>query len=409
MKTQSELKVFSNNGYDYIYLDYSKDGKRIRINTKFQYDKNYCTKALMFNTKAEDYEIKNKAIEKLKWAVDHYIEKCIKDNRKISQKELNHFIAGNGVDVKESFPETRQKFKNLLQYYDEFLLTKKRELAESSYKNYKTLSVALNNYQESKKTKLTFQSINKEFCLDFNDWLLNQGLIDMTINKRFACLKVFLRDIEERDIFYFKPNVLRFSIKKFSSEIVTLTLDELKNLQKLDLKGNENWQKVLDVFILNCFMGLRYADLQQVKKSNFYKDQDNDFFYKTYNQKTQTEIIIPILPTAFAILQKYGFDIPMFHNVVFNRTLKDILTFHKLFEDQVIKHSMVNGNIREEKFMRRELISSHTCRRTFVTNSLKNNVNISNLMAATGHKKINTVSRYLERKTDKQDFKKLDQ
>lgn len=405
MKTQSELKVIN----DYICIYYSQNYQTIRINTKFRYDKNYCTKQLLFNSKAQDYELKNISINKLKNTVDIYIGKCIKDNRKATQKDCQEFINYNTFDKNKPVPQPK-KDKELLDYYKEYLQTKQREIAISSYKNYKTLENALKEYEDLKNITLTFENINsKEFCLNFRDFLLEvQGLIDVTINKRFSCLKTFLKDIQDNDIYYFKPQVLKYTVSKFESEIITLSLDELRKLENLDLKTNEKWQKVRDVFILNCFMGLRYSDLMALKNSDFLTDKNGNVFYKNYNAKTQIEVIIPILQTALRLLNKYNYQLPNIANAIFNKELKNILTFYHLFEEPVIKHYMENGEIKEQQFKRRELISSHTCRRCFITNSLINNVNLSNLMKATGHKKLSTVSRYMERRTDFEDFKKLE-
>ena len=80
--------------------------------------------------------------------------------------------------------------------------------------------------------------------------------------------------------------------------------------------------KMIDLFVLNCYMGMRWSDLNTIEKGVFQKDTDGNISYTKVNEKTDETIVIPVLPTAKRILEKYQYKLPKYTQQYFNRELK---------------------------------------------------------------------------------------
>lgn len=422
MKTHSELKKVKVGEYTYIYVLYKHKGVLIRINTKNKYVPSCMNKDLTYNSKMLNYvELNQKTLE-LKRKVDDYLSFKTKHGsiHRISQKECLKYVKEGEKSIMLSGPFLEmftQKPKTLTELLDEFYQFKKDELNNRlSYKDYKSLINSLKDFQTSKKIKLTLEKMNTpEFMVQYRNFLSEKrpdgyltkgGLNDNTINKRFSTLKTFFRWVEDKEIYKFKSVVHRFKIQKFDNDPVVLTMEEIENLYTMNI-DNPTWGKIRDVFICNCFMGLRISDLKTIKREEFHLDEDGDYILVKENLKTKTKSEILIDGICLDILKKYEFQLPEFSDQYFNTQLKKLLEDKKLFEDMVIKKKRVNKEIKDYSIMRRKLISSHSCRRTFITIGILKNIPLNILMMSSGHKQIQTLQKYMKKVMMKEELRKI--
>jgi integrase len=378
-------------------------------------------KDLTFNTRMVNFvDLNNKTIE-LKRQVDEYIGHKIKIGliHKISQSECVRFIK-EGPDSLRFYnitPKYNVK-KTINDYFDDFYNFKKEELNNRpSYKDYLTLSNSIKDYQKYHKTQLTFDIMNdKEFMVKYRNFLSEKrgkeyisrgGLNDNTINKRMTCLKTFFKWCEEKELFTFKSIVHNFPSPKYHNNIVVVTKEEILNLLELKFE-NKTWEKIRDVFVCNCFLGLRISDLKTLGKKDFVLDKDGDYILIKENKKTNIRVEIPVVGTCLKILTQYDFELPKFSDQYFNSQLKLLLEDKDLFGEPVTKKRRVNRDVQDKSVPRRKLISSHTCRRTFITLGISENVPINSLMLSSGHKQIQTLQKYMKKVLDKKSFKKID-
>ena len=85
-----------------------------------------------------------------------------------------------------------------------------------------------------------------------------------------------------------------------------------------------------------------------------------------------------------------------------------MLEVNNLFPEPITKVRRVNKNNQDKVYLKRELISSHTCRRTFITLGISSLIPINTLMLSTGHKQIQTLQKYMKKVQDKESFKRID-
>lgn len=419
MKTQSELKVYPTGTYKYIYCYYKLNGKTLKIPTYYKYEDGKMTKETLYKSTMPDYIDKNAKILKIKSEVDRYIANKLRTRLtykvvEISQKECLAYINRERIQ-----DPTTKELKQLvidkegvIHHYENFYKLKADIHNPSKIKYYISLKNALIDYQNYIKKDLTFNMLNTvEFCADFRKFLsikhpegyLTEGLLnDNTICKRFKSLKTFFRYLGDSQIYNFKDSVKHFATLQFDINRFSLTELEIKSLYEHEFNLTSE-RKIIDLFCLNCYLGLRFSDLYTLKKNDFTFDGENYTIIKE-TKKTKDIVEIPITPFALVILQKYNFDLPKFSNQYFNRTLKDIFEKHDLFHESIVKKNRVLGEIHDLEILKRQYISSHTARRSFITNCLHRNIPLNLIMAATAHKDIASVNKYIVKKQDTERF-----
>src|SRR5206468_11509389 len=109
-----------------------------------------------------------------------------------------------------------------------------------------------------------------------------------------------------------------------------LSQDEIEKLERVQLP-NKDQELKRDIFLFSCYTGLAYIDIKQLSAGHFIKDPDGSYYILKPRQKTGQESIIPLLPPAVRILQKYALssDLTSFKwtvcsNQKMNQGLKEI-------------------------------------------------------------------------------------
>lgn len=430
MSTQSKLIKVKQGVYVYIYVYFKHKGNIIRIPTGNEFIQSFMTKELFYNSKFEGFEEKNKQTKELKRKVDEYLRfrLVVQNDPNINQKECLTVVKGGLESIqrfKTNFQPHIPKSKTVNNYLDDFFEFKKIQLNQrSSYKDYLSFKNSIIDYQKYYKTSLTFEKMNSEdFMVRYrnfltiekgteykkNGYLTAGGLNDNTINKRISELKTFFSWVQKNRLFNFELDVMDFKHSGYDNTIVPLTKEDIKILRDLKIeKSKENWGKIIDLFVCNCFFGLRISDFMTLKKDDFVVDSDGDYTLIKENKKTGITTETPVNKTALTILEKYDFNLPKFSHQYFNRQLKNILVKYELFPEVITKKRRSNKDVQDKQFLKRELITSHTCRRTFITIGIEKNIPLNVLMNSTGHTKIQTLQKYMKKNTNKEEFKKFD-
>jgi integrase len=409
MKTASELKIFKSNGYDYIYIYFKQKIGLIRINTKYTAVRNGMTKDNLFKSTVKDYDTKNKHILKLKGRADSYIANKLLDNTGasvINQKEAYYAIF-NLIDGDADLQDNILLVPVFKTYVEKLNAEFRYRPGTLTY--YENLKRHLESFGKTLPgQKLYLSSFNSKQSLHmFSNFLGEKKLLnDNSTRKRVNSLISFLKYCTREGVFVYNPSVYSVNVKKYDLNVVALHKAEIQQL--IDLKIDKpNWVKIMDLFILNCFLGLRTSDLKRIDKGAFIQDADKDYAYTSINQKTGIAVSIPITPIALAILKKYNFDLPKYSGQYFNRELQEILKHYKLFETEVIVRKKVLKESMDYKVLKRTIISTHTCRKSFITNCISSSIPLNVIMKASGHKQLKTLQSYVMNSSDKVQFKKL--
>jgi len=144
----------------------------------------------------------------------------------------------------------------------------------------------------------------------------------------------------------------------------------------------ERLDRVRDVFLFCCFTGLAYADVSKLNLYHLFKGEDGHTWIKISRTKTGTQSLIPVIPQAHSILNKYmpqminaniELLLPIISNQNLNKYLKEI------------------GEITGIK----KRLSMHLGRHTFATTiTLNKGVDIVSVSKMLGHKNLKVTQVY---------------
>ncbi len=156
---------------------------------------------------------------------------------------------------------------------------------------------------------------------------------------------------------------------------------------------DERLMRVRDIFVFQCFTGVRYSDIQNISREDI-----RNSTWNVRTQKTHQIIGIPLNSYALSILAKYS-EFPQPLPVISNQKMNDYLK--ELCEaagiDELVKTVKYKGSDRiETTYKKYEVIGTHTARRTFVSLSLQKGMKPENIMAITGHTTYSMMQKYLK-------------
>ena len=180
-----------------------------------------------------------------------------------------------------------------------------------------------------------------------------------------------------------------FKVLQKETDAIYLTEDEIDKIYKLDLKDNKRLEKVRDLFIIECNTGVRFEDLMHIEKENILEHS-----IKIKIRKTGEVLHTLLLPITRELLKKYNYQLPTISNTNYNKYIKEIGKLSGLTESIII-NTYKSGKAVSLKKKKYELISSHTSRRSFATNSYKRGDSPILIMSITGHKKESTFLKYI--------------
>jgi integrase len=136
---------------------------------------------------------------------------------------------------------------------------------------------------------------------------------------------------------------------------------------------------------------MRFGDFTTLRRENFRDDQ----LYKM-TSKSKKPVQIPISSRAKAILQKYDYELPTFKKPdAFNVGVREICKLAEMNELRPEGQTRKDRTIESWK-PKWELISSHTCRRTFCTLKYLKGMAAQDIMIFSGHKTEKQFMRYLK-------------
>lgn len=199
---------------------------------------------------------------------------------------------------------------------------------------------------------------------------------------------------------------------------IYLTNEELDALFAMELGGS--LERARDLFLIGCFTGQRFSDYNNIDSSCIGETAKGTLVLRLSQRKTHKRVVIPILDSRLiSLLEKYGYNPPRMDDSNFARNLKKIgrklaETVPSLAVDVVTNITKKERDAEEAGRMvlrrdgqgrmikyRWELITSHTARRTCITlMHLSGKYTIPQMMAVSGHTRVENFFRYLKQSLD---------
>ena len=268
----------------------------------------------------------------------------------------------------------------------------------------------------------TWKDINKALADRFVSFMEKNGYMVTSINKYIICFKAMIQNAMDQELHNNLIALRAFSKKKIQetdkAKEIYLTKAELQALYEMPLEGLKD--KVRDVFLVGCYTCQRFSDYARLEKENFTTTAKGTKVVRIVQEKTGNDVVIPILnDNLLHIAEKYGYDIPKVNDVILNRYIKQILkelsstvpslarkerTLLTMKEREKEIQGLVSFERDNKGYVikpRYELVSSHTARRSGITNLyLSGNFDTYQMMSISGHRDEKTFYEYIKLSSD---------
>lgn len=255
------------------------------------------------------------------------------------------------------------------------------EIIQATYNKYAKSIIYMQEFLqvEHKVKNLNLQQLKLSFVEGYFQFLRNSRKIGHnTACKYLSCIRTLLLPAIREGILKSDPFYgLRISAKPVLRTF--LSQEEIDKIAAVELTDPDLDRK-RDIFLFACYSGMAYVDLHQFNSSHLIKDNDGSWYIRKPRQKTGQESIVPLLPAAIRILEKYSLK-------------KNIATFRWF----VSTNQKMNAGLKfvgKKAGISKEL-HMHLARHTFATTvTLANGIPIETVSRMLGHANIKQTQHY---------------
>ena len=399
-----------------------KDGVLITENVPIRMRVNFASKRIEFTTgyridsakwDADKQRVKNGCSNKLKQSASEINASLLEYYTEI-QSIFKRFevedVMPTPEQIKEAFnalhkpvsEEPKPKKEALpcdfFQVFDDFVedCGRQSNWTDSTFEKFAAVKNHLTNFREG----LTFEFFDERGLNDYVGYLRDvKEMRNTTIGKQLSFLKWFLRWAFKKGVHQnnaydsYKPK-----LKSTQKKIIFLTWDELNRLREFKIPSNKQaLERVRDVFLFQCFTGLRYSDVFNLRRSDIKGDH-----IEVTTVKTSDSLIIELNNHSKAILDKYKdvvFEddkvLPVITNQKMNDYLKELAELAGI--DEPVRQTYYKGNERiDDVTPKYALLGTHAGRRTFICNALALGIPPQVVMKWTGHSDYKAMKPYID-------------
>lgn len=401
-----------------------KDGVLITENVPIRMRVNFASKRIEFTTgyrinatkwDADKQRVKNGCSNKLKQSASE-INATLLGYYTELQEIFKRFevaeIMPSPAEVKEAFnnrhgqnektelasADTSNVPSNFYEAFDDFVRVcgRQNDWTHSTFEKF----AAVKNHLKNFRSELSFEFFNEEGLTEYVQYLREvREMRNSTIGKQLSFLKWFLRWSFKQGMHSnnaydtFKPK-----LKDTQKKIIFLTWEELNKLREFKIPPTKQaLERVRDVFLFQCFTGLRYSDVFNLRRSDIKGDH-----IEVTTVKTSDSLIIELNDHSRAILEKYKdveFEnnkvIPVITNQKMNNYLKELAELAEINEP--VQQTYYKGNERiDEVTPKYALLGTHAERRTFICNALALGIPPQVVMKWTGHSDYKAMKPYID-------------
>lgn len=309
------------------------------------------------------------------------------------KRALNKHNEKEASEVLEQLPGL-----TLFKVFDEFTKEcgRQNNWTLATYEKFKAVKAHLETFD----SRLEFERFTKAGLIDYVNFLRDkERLRNSTISKQIGFLKWFLRWAFKKG-YHTNPayDMFRPKLKNTQKKVIFLTWDELTKFREFEIPKNKQYlDRMRDVFLFQCFTGLRYSDVCNLKRSDV---KENHIEVTTV--KTADSLIIELNNHSKTILDKYkkvAFEddkvLPVISNQKMNDYLKELAKLAGI--DEPVRETYYKGNERiDEITPKHDLLGTHAGRRTFICNALSLGIPAQVVMKWTGHSDYKAMKPYID-------------
>jgi len=368
------------NGESLLLLSFTFNHQRLRLSTGLHVPTDDWDQEAQKAKPAKDYVDVNKRLrDTVNFFLDKYDEifpKGINLSKEDVKKKSAQIVDAYKVFMGRK-KATASVDMTFISFITVFRTRYKNKVSNSHNIQFQSLQNHLIEFQTKTGFMVDFDTIGKEFYIKFTDYLKGIGLKPNTIGAFIGKIKRLMNEANEDELTT-NQNHKKKDFKIIHAEVDTIYLseNEIKTLYEMNIESPTK-RKARDIFVLNCYTGLRHSDWWKVSLDCIH---EGNLYIRT--KKTDEPVIIPVKPLVMEILQRYKtLHIPVNH--LFNDALRWI-------GEKAADQKIGKGN--PKKWLQ---IRTHTARRSFATNAYLAGIPMRDIMQITGHRTTESFLKYI--------------
>lgn len=408
------LNRVNKKGWGVIYAYFRSNGKNYRISTNIKVMEqfwNSCEQRVILNYSKQT---------KLEYLIHSNADKHLSNILvQIFDKKYyyicNSEITSSIEDVTNSIISTITQYREMstkIKSEERLILTlqsiNERAKTGKSKITYKSFINVFKEFISKESISDSLKSLNDDTMRKYRNWLQ----INKAAKRGNDCLGAIFtlaRDLEKYDGYEFNLHPKR--IKKIedprtqderNGNNIALTHEEIDRMLSLELSGQE--EIVRDLFIIQCWSGIRYEDLAQIlNSSNFRKDGNliTSAFAPNKTKKHNIKVTIPLnnpdlYPRCIDLINKYINTCPYKDNasdlIDYDTIVKTVAQKAGLDRTMIKTEDIAGGKTRSYEISICAEIASHDGRHTFITNCLRYfHLPKLDIIEMSGHKSVEQI------------------
>ena len=283
-----------------------------------------------------------------------------------------HLELQNGI---YGFNDNEKLNGNFLTYFE--VLAEKRKESEGNYGNWNS---ALKYLQKFKRGNVKFEDIDNHWLEDLKYYLVheaktihNKSLSKNTCVSYYNKVRAALRQAVKDGIMSNNPAQQVDGIKEVETMREFLTLEEVQKVFTTECEI----PVLKSAFIFSCLTGLRFSDIEKLTWSEVQHSNENGYYIRFRQKKTQGQETLPISDDAFEILgERLAPNDKVFIDLVYSD-----------YNNHKLREWMVRSGIEKD-------ITFHCARHTYATLQLSLGTDIYTVSKLLGHKNLRTTEIY---------------
>lgn len=359
-----------------LYLVLREDGKREKISLQLKEDPATFDKETYTFTKANPH---HKTLNARLNVIKSKLELLIRESE-VTNDSLIAFKTkvAEAINVNAKAKEEKRNDNSFLPYFKNWAMEDNTKHKYNRYKVY-TYNTLVEYFGDKQPT---FDDIDYTFCENFIEWMSAKDLCANTRGSHVKFVKAAMNEALKNKL-HSNEDFRTFRKEMEQIDAVYLTNEEVTKVAELPLCGHHKLAR--DIFILGCHTGMRFSDYSRLSMNDI-----SDGVIHFITQKCKAPVDIPVHPRVAKILKSYGGTMPSMTGQRFNLYIKEVCKEAGITEEVLVRKG--GKQLRCKKY---ELVSSHTARRTGLTNMYKAGIPTYRCMMISGHKTEHVFLTYL--------------
>ena len=336
------------------------------------------------------------------------IEAIIEHGKNTGEQNIGAYVKGTykpdlaieSLPIAKANVPAKRTEPDFIKEIDSYIASKERQTCEKGLANFRSMRLRLATFEEYRKKKITFSSLDCNFYHELIEFLAydyphrrmrtpEHGLKTSTIGRTIKQLRMFIKDRVRRKIVP-AIDMEDFKIVDEETDAIYLTYEEIGKMYSLDLSHDPVLAVHRDMFVLGSLTGLRFSDYSTLRGSDL---RDGLLYKKT--AKVDAWVVIPLRKEGIEIFNRlYAGGAPKVSNADFNKRIKEVAALAGISQPITFTYKKGNRDVVTTK-PKSEWVTSHTCRRSFCSNEMLAGTDITLIMKASGHKTHREFLKYI--------------